>query len=168
MKSLMWRMGEECGVLYTEDRRLLEQVMELQRGPAGREATATTYTNARGRVFAWQVTFALSQWNRIVRALGKEKVEIVHEVPSRPSPPSAAAPRARKRTAPATDRPRAGRTRNVAAGKTAVPPAPSACAKAGPGRHSNPATPPADPVAVPRRLMKASLPAPTRPAGRGR
>jgi hypothetical protein len=105
----MWRMGEECGVLYTEDRQLLRQLLALEKLPTRSEADAATYTNARGKVFAWQVTFRLSLWNRVIRAIGKEAVEIRPE--PRPgtrreavsSGATAPAPsRAARRQAPAT------------------------------------------------------------------
>jgi transposase len=66
----MWRMGEECGVLYTEDRQVLRQLCAMEKFPVKREVDAATYTNARGKVIAWQVTFALPLWNRILRAIG--------------------------------------------------------------------------------------------------
>lgn len=129
MKSLMWRMGEECGALYTEDRQALRRVLELGRLAARAETDATTYTNARGKVFAWQVTFALSLWSRVLRSVGREAVTIVPEEAGRTrapdlgrSAPTPARP-AKGGAAPAKvpgSRPAAGSPRKGASSKPAA------------------------------------------------
>ena len=77
MKNLMWQMGDRYGVVYLEDRRLLLLLLGMETFPAKHERETATYTNARGKVFAWQASFELSLWNRVVRALGKEVLQIV-------------------------------------------------------------------------------------------
>jgi hypothetical protein len=72
-------MGEEAGVLYTEDRQVLRQLIGAEKSLLGQEADAATYTNRRGKVIAWQVTFALRLWNRVLRTIGKESVDIRNE-----------------------------------------------------------------------------------------
>ena len=66
MKSVLWRQAEACGVVYTEDREHLRRLLALDKFPVKRAEDAATYKNARGRVFAWQATFDLSLWNRVV------------------------------------------------------------------------------------------------------
>jgi hypothetical protein len=101
----MWRQGEACGVVYTEDREHLQRLLALDWFPVKREEDVASYKNRRGRVFAWQASFSLSLWTRVVRALGREEIEIEKEVKPRvagegKSRPMSAAP-VRAVTAPA-------------------------------------------------------------------
>src|SRR3989442_16029026 len=85
----MWQMDGRYGVVYLEDRKLLQVLLGMEKFPARHEGETLTYTNAKGRVYAWQASFEMSLWNRVVRALGREAVEIVRE----PAPPRARASR---------------------------------------------------------------------------
>jgi hypothetical protein len=76
VKSVLWRQADEFGVFYTEDREHLRRLLALDWFPMKREEEAATYKNPRGRVFAWQATFDASLWRRVVRALGREEIEI--------------------------------------------------------------------------------------------
>jgi len=76
VKSVLWRQADEFGVVYTEDREHLRRLLSMGWFPVKREEDAATYKNRRGRVFAWQATFDLSLWNRVVRALGRQEIEI--------------------------------------------------------------------------------------------
>src|SRR5260370_19938757 len=76
VKSVLWRQAEACGVIYTEDREHLRRLFALEKFPVKREEDAATYKNRRGRVFAWQASFDLSLWTRVVKMLGREEIEI--------------------------------------------------------------------------------------------
>src|SRR5437870_4948872 len=81
----------------------------MEQFPLKREEDAAIYRNARGRIFAWQATFKLSLWNRVVRALGRSEIEIRQEAEARArrsaksaaAPPAAASPRRRPAAPPA-------------------------------------------------------------------
>src|SRR5437016_14092325 len=151
VKSVLWRQAEEFGVVYTEDREHLRRLMAMDRFPVKREEDAATYKNPRGRVFAWQATFDLILWKRVVRALGREEIEIRLEeeprarkrraaappAPASPPTTSAAKPRAgtASRTSPSVTAPEPAPTRTGAA-------APSPMAATRPARGSAGRTPP--------------------------
>jgi hypothetical protein len=102
VKSVLWRQAEEFGVFYTEDREHLRRLLILDWFPMKREEDAATYKNPRGRVFAWQATFDLALWKRVVRALGREEIDIQLEEELRPRKRRAAVP---PTTAPAPNTP---------------------------------------------------------------
>jgi len=151
VKSVLWRQADEYGVIYTEDREHLRRLLAMEKFPLKREEDAATYKNARGRVFAWQVSFEMSLWNRVVRALGRSQIEVREEPearaagrrrPAAPTPAASAHPRERRPSPssgqagakPASPAPTKNR-KSV----TAVPPTADGNLKKNPGRKAAPA-----------------------------
>jgi hypothetical protein len=168
VKSVLWRQAEECAVIYTEDRDHLRRLLALDKFPLKREEDAATYRNARGRVFAWQTSFALSLWNRVVRALGRSEIEIRQEAeargrravkpaPASPLPLPAASSHARRRSTTAPSLPPAAAARPEARSKrpASVGATPTAPAKATPASRSVAKTTPA-PEPLKPRVRKGS------------
>src|SRR5439155_11421490 len=120
----------------------LRRLIAMDRFPVKREEDAATYKNPRGRVFAWQATFDLVLWKRVVRALGRDEIEIHLEEE----------PRARKRRAAALPAP--------------APPPTASAAKPRAGTASRNSPPVTAPEPAPPRT-RAAAPSPmaaTRPA----
>src|SRR5688572_21914752 len=76
MKAVLWRIEPDRAAVYTEDRAVVQRLLELPRFPAESEAGLSTYLTARGRVFAWQATFAASLWARVTRHLREGDVTL--------------------------------------------------------------------------------------------
>src|SRR4051812_24086350 len=90
MKAVLWRLGDEQAVVYTEDREVLARLLEVEPFQARTASAFTTYLDSRGRVKAWQTSFAAPQWARVTRFLRRHAVDLEDRSPERPPRPRGA------------------------------------------------------------------------------
>jgi len=76
VKAICWRLDEEQAAVYTEDRDVVRRLLEIERFPTRSESGFSTYTDSRGKVFAWQASFAASLWPRVTRHLRQREVAV--------------------------------------------------------------------------------------------
>lgn len=76
MANCAWRLNNRYGVVYIEDRKLADAVMNMSgRQPSSKTAVMATYLSAKGKPFAWQVMFEMDKWERVSQVMGLEVYE---------------------------------------------------------------------------------------------
>jgi len=76
LKAVCWRLDEEQAAVYTEDREVVRRLLEIDRFPTRSEGGFSTYTDAKGKTFAWQASFAASLWSHVHRHLRRSEVAV--------------------------------------------------------------------------------------------
>lgn len=96
MKAVLWRLDESQAALYTEDRDVLRRLFEMPAFAGRGDAASSTYQDARGRVFGWQIVFAITLWPRVTRHLRQHAIEVEDRTATRAARPAVPRPAARR------------------------------------------------------------------------
>ena len=87
MAARVWKDGGRRGIAYVENRETAERVMALRGGSASFGITSqknggsaktpvlppgamAVYSDKKGKPFAWQIAFALNDWEKVAALVG--------------------------------------------------------------------------------------------------
>ncbi len=72
MAGQVWKLNGRRGIAYVEGKEAAEKILALCEGDAKKlpDAAMAEYRDKKGRAFAWQIPFDLSQWSVVAGAIG--------------------------------------------------------------------------------------------------
>lgn len=76
MANRVWKLNGRRGIAYLEDKAVAEWLISLSGCEAAKlpDMAMAVYKDRRGRTFAWQIPFDLSQWDTVsARVEGREQ-----------------------------------------------------------------------------------------------